>query len=728
VAAGRRSAAAPRRHGAAGNVRTMSVFPPSAYPPADRAPIVDDLFGHRVADPYRWLEVETGADTVAWSAAEDEVYASWAAEHPERVLVADRLMDLIPGFRSAPVVIGGRRFWTSRRPGQDHAVLHVTDDAGDRALVDPNLLDPDGKITLDGWSPSIEGDRLAYLLSSGGDEEAHLWVVDVDSGDVLDGPVDRLRYSPLSWLPGGGELVYVRRLAPDLVPEGEAAFHRRVWRHRVGADPAGDVLLFGGEGRGRSVEKTAYLGADVSEDGAWIAVTVGLGTAPRNDLFLARLPAEGPPQEWTAVLEDVDAQAAPAWDRNGQLWVLTDLDAPRRRLVRADPAHAEVAAWQEVLAEDGEGGVLDGYVLAGEHIVALRSRHALATIAVHDRADGSWQRDVEVPGPGSAGLTGRPDEGAEVWVGWTDYTTPYTVLALDPATGTLTGPGPDGAGRAGEGAGSTRPAAHARQVLYRSSDGTEVRMTVIAPTTEPERPRPTILYGYGGFNVPLTPAYSSTVLAWVEAGGVWVVANLRGGSEEGEAWHRDGMREHKHHVFEDFEGAADVLVAAGWTTPEQLGIMGGSNGGLLVGAALTRSPERYRAVVCSAPLLDMVRYERFGLGATWNDEFGSAGDPTELEWLLGYSPYHHVTKGTTYPATLFTLFDGDSRVDTLHGRKMAAQLQWATAAPPAERPILVRREADVGHGARSVRRSVDLAGDELVFLATQLGLALPGAS
>jgi prolyl oligopeptidase len=299
----------------------MSDFPPIAYPVAQRLPVVDELFGHRVADPYRWLEDEHSPQTVAWSAAEDELYDSWAATHPERVLVADRLMDLLPGFRSAPTVIGERRYWTERRAGQDHAVLHVSDAAGERALVDPNLLDPEGRITLDGWSPSIEGDRLAYQLSSGGDEESALWVIDVASGDVLDGPVDRLRYSPLSWLPGGDELVYVRRLAPELVPAGEAAYHRRVWRHRIGGDAADDELLFGGEGRGRDVGMTAYLGADVSEDGAWIAVTVSLGTAPRNDLYLARLRTDGAAMEWTAALEGVDAQAWPGWDRHGRMWV-----------------------------------------------------------------------------------------------------------------------------------------------------------------------------------------------------------------------------------------------------------------------------------------------------------------------------------------------------------------------------------------------------------------------
>jgi prolyl oligopeptidase len=238
---------------------------------------------------------------------------------------------------------------------------------------------------------------------------------------------------------------------------------------------------------------------------------------------------------------------------------------------------------------------------------------------------------------------------------------------------------------------------------------------------EPAEPRPTVLYGYGGFGVPLTPGYAATILAWVEAGGVYAVANLRGGSEEGEEWHRAGMREHKQHVFDDFHAAAQWLVEQKWTAPDQLGISGGSNGGLLVGAALTQRPELYAAVVCSAPLLDMVRYERFGLGQTWNDEYGTADDPTELRWLLSYSPYHHVRQGVDYPATLFTVFDSDTRVDPLHARKMCAALQAATAG---ERPVLYRRETDVGHGARAVSRSIELSADTSAFLAAQLGLSI----
>jgi prolyl oligopeptidase len=270
------------------------------------------------------------------------------------------------------------------------------------------------------------------------------------------------------------------------------------------------------------------------------------------------------------------------------------------------------------------------------------------------------------------------------------------------------------------------PGIRAEQVAFPSADGTTVRMLIISgPGAGPgDEPRPAILYGYGGFNVSLNPGYSATPLAWAEAGGVYAIAGLRGGSEEGEEWHRDGMREHKQNVFDDFAAAARALIDGGWTTPAQLAVSGGSNGGLLVGAAITQQPALFAAALCSAPLLDMVRYEQFGLGETWNDEFGTAADPAELEWLLGYSPYHHVRAGTRYPAVLFTVFDGDTRVDPLHARKMCAALQWATSAPVGDRPVLLRRERDVGHGARAVSRSVALDAEQLAFAAAYTGLAL----
>jgi prolyl oligopeptidase len=312
------------------------------------------------------------------------------------------------------------------------------------------------------------------------------------------------------------------------------------------------------------------------------------------------------------------------------------------------------------------------------------------------------------------GIGARPEGGTEAWLGWTGFATPSCVLRYDAVADSLSvWAEPPGKVEV--------PTVSSQVVTYTSKDGTLVRMFVVSPTATPDRPRPTTLYGYGGFNIPMTPGFSAGILTWVEAGGVYAIACLRGGSEEGEDWHRAGRRGEKQNVFDDFAAAAEWLVAEGWTTPAQLAISGGSNGGLLVGAALTQRPELFSAVVCSAPLLDMVRYEGSGLGQLWSDEYGSASVPEELEWLLGYSPYHHVVEGTDYPAVLFTVFDSDSRVDPMHARKLCAELQWATGS---DRPVLLRREADVGHGARSVTRSVELSVDTLAFAAARTGLVI----
>jgi prolyl oligopeptidase len=356
---------------------------------------------------------------------------------------------------------------------------------------------------------------------------------------------------------------------------------------------------------------------------------------------------------------------------------------------------------------------------------------ALQVLAVHavdatDRlsvwaADGSGRvADVEGLGVGSiSGVSSRPEGGTEAWVGYTDYATPPSVLAWDAGSPTTLQRW-EQADVVGDVPELTVVETHAT-----SADGTPVHLFVLSGSGTPDEPRATVLYGYGGFNVALTPAYTAQALAWVAAGGVWAVANLRGGSEHGEEWHRAGMRDRKQNVFDDFAAAAEHLVAGGWTSPGRLAISGGSNGGLLVGAALTQRPELFAAVACSAPLLDMVRYERFGLGETWNDEYGRADDPTELGWLVAYSPYHHVVKGTAYPAVLFTVFDSDTRVDPLHARKMCAALQWATTS---DRPVLLRRERQAGHGARSVRRTVELQADVLAFLAAEVGLDLEGTT
>jgi prolyl oligopeptidase len=686
------------------------------YPEASRLDLVENLHGHSVADPYRWLEDAEDPRTEAWAQEQDDLTAEVLRSLPLRDRFTARLEELVhAGAVGVPVWRGERGFSTRRNPGQEHAVLRVREaDGSERVLVDPMTLDPAGTTTLDAWSASWEGDRLAYQLSTGGDEESSLYVLDVTTGAVIDGPIDRCRYSPVAWLPGGEELFYVRRLAPELVPGGEEQFHRRVWRHRVGT-PADTDRLVHGDGS----DPTTYFGVHLSRDGRWLVVSGSAGTAPRDDVWLADLAAEGELREFQV---GVDAQTAAWVARDGRLWLMSDRDSPRWRLAVADPADASTwppEAWRDVVPEQPDAVLSDVALVDGPdgdlQVLAVHAVDATDRLSVW-AGDGSGRTaDVEGLGAGSiSGVSAPPEGGTSAWVGYTDYATPPSVLRWDAGAPTALEDW-EAAAVAGE-----VPDVRVVETHATSPDGTPVHLFVLSGSGAPDAPRPTVLYGYGGFNVALTPAYTAQALAWVAAGGVWAVANLRGGSEHGEEWHRAGMRERKQNVFDDFAAAGEHLVSEGWTTHEQLAVMGGSNGGLLVGATLTQRPDLAAAVVCSAPLLDMVRYEQFGLGRTWNDEYGTAEDPTELGWLLGYSPYHAVREGTAYPAVLFTTFDSDTRVDPLHGRKLAAALQHATTS---DAPIVLRRETSVGHGARAVSRTVGLAADQLAFLAAHTGLA-----
>ncbi len=723
------------------------------YPGVRRQDLTEEIFGHQVSDPYRWMEDGSGAERAEWLAAQAGLFSAEHSGWPGRDRFAARVSELLNvGYAGTPVWRGERCFFTRRDPGQEHAVLYTSAGSGAPAevLIDPMAIDPSGQTTLDSWQPDKEGRLLAYQLSEGGDEESLLWVLDVESGSVVDGPIDRCRYTDVGWLPGGKAFYYSRRLPASSVPEGESQYHRRVYLHQVGT-PAGDDVLIFGTGR----DKTDYYHASVSRDGRWLVVSASRGTAPRNDLWLADLSASDPTApELQVVQEGVDAQTSAWAGRDGLLYLFTDLGAPRGRIAVVDPvAVSDRASWRVLIAEDPEAvlrgyAVLDGPELSGPArpvLVASWTRHAVSEMTVHDLVSGSRLGSVSLPGLGTVGgLSERPEGGHEAWFGYTDYTTPSLVLRFDardssvgvwasapgtvavPAPGTVAVPAPGTVAVPAPGTVAV-PSVTARQVTYRSSDGTLVRMLVLGAPASGSRP--TILTGYGGFDISLTPAYTPSALAWVEAGGVYAVANLRGGSEEGEEWHRAGMLDKKQNVFDDFRCAAEALIREGWTTPGQLAISGGSNGGLLVGASLVQRPDLYAAVVCSAPLLDMVRYERFGLGQTWNVEYGTAADPAQLEWLLSYSPYHHVVPGTAYPAVLFTVFTNDTRVDPVHAYKMCAALQYASAAGPvagrvAGRPVLLRAEDQVGHGARAVSRTAELAGDTLAFAARYTGLAV----
>ena len=698
------------------------------YPDAPRLDLVDDYAGVAVPDPYRWLETpQGGGDEPAewtryreeWTAAQHALMAEeregWTTTEHWRT----RITELVSaGGIGVPSFRGDRVFFMRRQGDEQFAVLWTVDpDGTERVLLDPMELDPEGRTALDTWQPCKEGHLLAYQVSEGGTEESVLRVMDVVTGEIVDGPIDRARYSPVAWLPGAEAYYYVRRVDPSLVPADEAQFHRRVYLHRLGSDPADDVEIFGA---GQPV--TSYFGVSVSMDGRWLQLSSQEGTEPRNDLWLADLtasPLEAP--AFVPVQVGVDAQVGIHIGRDGRAYVHTDRDAPRGRLLVVDPETPTYDNWLELVPEDDEAvledvAILDGDELDAPVLAASWTRHGVGEISLHDLATGERTGTLPLPGVGTlGGLAERPDGGPVMWFVYTDYTTQVHVYSYDARTGEVTlYAAPPGSGDV--------PEVHSQQVTYTSADGTEVRMFLLSMAALPDRPRPTILYGYGGCGISMSPGFSPVALAWVEAGGVYAVACIRGGGEEGEEWHRDGMLANKQNVFDDFHAAAEWLVAEGWTTRDQLAINGGSNGGLLVGAALTQRPDLYGTVVCAAPLLDMVRYVTSQLGRSWTVEYGDPDVPDELGWLLGYSPYHNVREGLDYPATMFVVFDNDTRTDPMHGRKLCVALQNATAG---ERPILLRTDGDVGHGARKLSKSVDESADMLAFVARWTGLTLP---
>jgi prolyl oligopeptidase len=578
---------------------------------------------------------------------------------------------------------------------------------------------------VDAWEPSPEGNLLAYQLSAGGTEESLLWVLDVASGQVVDGPIDRVRRAAVGWLPGGEQFYYVRRLPGHLHP-GEENYHRRVYLHDIGSDPAADLIVFG-EGRA----KTQSYDLAVTADGRWLSITAAMGSSRDTDIYLADLalaPAARP--VFRAIQESVPARTTvhiePGTGPGDPVWLCTDRGAPRGRVVTI-AAGDPVAAWRELIPERPDAVLASFAVLAGPDParpigVVLWIRHAVSEITTHDLADGRLLGHVPLPGVGSvSAIVAEPAGGHAGWFLYTDHHTPSTLYRLDGRSGHARACGPPGTGSPG--AGPDREGVVACQVEFPSRDGTIVRMFIVAPGPHRDHPRPAILTGYGGFGASMTPGFSPHAVAWARAGGIFATACVRGGGEEGAEWHRAGQRENKPNVIDDFTAAAEYLTASGWTAPAQLGIMGASNGGLLVGAALTRDPRRYAAVVCMSPLLDMARYQLSGLGPSWVPEYGSADDPAQLRALLSYSPYHHVAAGASYPPVLFTVADGDTRVDPMHARKMCAALQHGSSGPG---PVLLRAEAGAGHGVRAISGEMALWADCLAFFAHHLDLAGPG--
>jgi prolyl oligopeptidase len=689
----------------------LAVIPPI---PTRTEAVADKVQGVEVRDPYRWLENGDAPDVKAWTDKQNAMMRKALDPVPGRKWIEDRLWKLHEiGSLGVPVAKGKgkevRYFYTRRTGKQNQAVLYVRDglDGPDRVLVDVNALKADGTMSLDWWAPSEDGKLMAYGVSANGDENSTLKVRNVKSGVDLSDEITRARHCSLAWMPDGSGFYYTRYPAKGSVPEGEDEYHRSVFQHRLGNDPDKETRLFG---EGRDLKDWPNLG--LSPDGRWLAIEVSQGWA-KSELFL--IDTRSKKRAPVPMVTGKEALYSLSDVLDDRIYVVANEGAPRYRLFAITPGKPGREHWKEIIPQ-GED-TLQGVTAVGGKLAALYLKHASSRVRLFSTA-GKPLREVELPGLGTVvGLSGRHDHN-ELFYGFTSYLTPTVVSRQDVATG-----------KGGVWQKLESPidasAFEVDQVRYQSKDGTTVPMFLIhRKGLVRDGNNPTLLYGYGGFNISLTPGFAAANAPFIEAGGVYAVANLRGGGEYGETWHQAGMLGKKQNVFDDFIAAAEYLIKDKVTSPARLAISGRSNGGLLVGATITQRPDLFRAAVCGVPLLDMVRYHKFRIAKLWIPEYGSSEDPEQFKWLYAYSPYHHIKAGTDYPATLIFTAASDTRVDPLHARKMTAGLQVATTGKKG--PILLRLESQAGHGAgKPLGKVIAQYTDELSFLFNQLGVKAP---
>lgn len=682
-------------------------------PPPPRTPreeVVDDVHGERITDPYRWLEEDAAERVRAWSEEQNARTRSVIGPLPQRAAFARRLRELLAvGLLSTPRPIAGRIFHTRREGDQKQAVLYVREGprGGDRALIDPNALDASGLVTLDWYYPSHDGKLVAYGLSRGGDEMSTLGVIETATGKTLPDRIPYTQRSTVAWVDGG--FYYTVHPAPGSVAAGDENYYRRVRFHRLGDDPGGDELVFG-EGRA----KEEIPGVSTSRDGRWVLIASFHGWARSEVYLLDRRDRE---RRLVPVMEGREAIAT-GFVHDDRVWLRTNLDAPNYRVVSVACAAPSVDRWETVIPEGDH--VIESFDRTKDRVAVLRLVRATSRVATYD-ASGKDEREIALPSLGAIELVEGEHGGDLIGYTFQSFTQPPIAFVADARTGATT-----------EVAKLRTPPRldigniAVEQTTYPSRDGTEITMFLVhRRDVTPTGSVPTVLTGYGGFNISRTPAYSAGAAAWVEAGGLFALPNLRGGGEYGETWHRAGMLVNKQNVFDDFHAAAEALIARGWTSPRQLAVAGGSNGGLLVGAALTQRPDLFAAVYCAVPLLDMLRYQNFRIARFWIAEYGSAEDPEQAGWLRKYSPYHNVRAGTRYPPVLFTTAEGDSRVDPMHARKMAALLQSQSEDP--ESIVLLRVDRDAGHGiGKPLDKQVDDLADQYAFIAWRTGLTVGG--
>lgn len=667
-----------------------------AQPPASRSAVVSENFhGVVVNDPYRWLEDQESPDTRAWVEAQMAYTQSVLKTAPLRAKLETRLKELVDSeVMSAPVVRGGRYFFTRRLPGQKQPIWYWREGAKgqDHVLLDANALGGDSTQSYALQDIAEDGKSIAYGLRQGGEDEVAIGFREVASGKDFGDLLPRARYLGLAIKADRSALYYGK-----FTPQGP-----RVYWHQMGAPLEQDQLVFG-EGYG----PTNIIGVGDTPDGKWLLLVVSFGSAgDHNEVWVKDLASDAPIRP---LIKDVKGRFQVQY-ADGLLYANTDLDAPNGRIIRIDPQHPEQANWKEIIPQ-GKWPI-QSFTLAGKHIVVLTLENVIGKVRLYT-PEGKLAREVPPPALGNiTAPTGTWDRD-EAYYSFTTFGQPMTVYRYDIATGKqdvwFQSKAP------------VKPSAfEVKQVIYTSKDGTKVPMFLAYKKgLKLDGTNPTMLTGYGGFNVASLPGFSATSTVWMEVGGVWALANLRGGNEFGEEWHKAGMLDKKQNVFDDFIAAGEYLVAQKYTSKAKLAISGGSNGGLLVGAVMTQRPDLFGAVVCSVPLLDMLRYQRFLVARFWVPEYGSAENKDQFPFIYKYSPYHHVERNTNYPPVMFVSGDSDTRVAPLHARKMAALMQNSGN----KNPVLLRYDTKAGHSAGlPVDKQIEASLDTLSFLTMQLGI------
>jgi prolyl oligopeptidase len=678
-------------------------------PLAEKHPLEETLHGVKIVDNYRWLEDGSSAATQKWVEQEMGYTRRVLDPLPGRDGINKRLTQLLTIGSLTPPQLAGKYYFYTRRDGmQNQPVLYVREgaDGKDRVLVDANALAADGTIALDWYQPSENGKYLAYGTSPSGSEMSTLHIIETKTGNALPDVIERTRAASIAWKLDNSGFYYTRYPKKGDVPDGQEMYNRHVFYHDLGADPDTDPKIFG-EGR----DPEDWPSVDLDNDGRLLLITVSQGWT-KSELYLMDLKAGTPLTRITTGKNFLYSASA----YNGRLYIVTNEDAPRYRVFVTEAGDYERDHWKEIIPQ--ADAVLQGAAVWGGKLFTQYEQNATSQLKIFD-IEGNKLKDLLLPALGTVfGSDGKWDRD-EIFYGFLSFTVPPTVYRYDLKSGSTSL-------WAKVDAPSIDPSAYeVNQEWYHSKDGTRVPMFVVNKKgLKKDGHNPTLLTAYGGFNVSLTPSFSRTAYLWMEHGGVYAVANLRGGAEFGEDWHRAGMLDKKQNVFDDMIGAAEHLIAEKYTDKDHLAVQGGSNGGLLMGAMITQRPDLFRAVVCQVPLLDMLRYQNFQIAKLWIPEYGTSDNPDQFKWLYAYSPYHHVKAGTEYPAILFMTADTDTRVDPMHAKKMAAEMQAeAKNGASKTRPILLRIESKAGHGAgKPVTKQIEEFTDIYSFLFWQLGV------